>query len=421
MQKSGLNMKNKLLLTALLSLPVFGNDICKTNSNELISQLVTNHPSIKMSQEIIQGAKERVDSAFWGFFPTPSIDVSAKDNDRNVAVARLDQPIWTGGKLTSKYDIANSKEEENIFELQETSYKLIENFFSVLESYEQSKANIVELQEGLNNLNKFDDMIDRRMDAGVSSNSDKDLLNARIEQINSDMIMAKNRYKVAMLQLELMLDVKLSCDVSLNNILVTNTTNIESSIDRLLNFHPTIKKLNIQIQTKKYELDYTKASIMPNLSLRAEHREGDLYNDNYNKSNDQDLVYMTFTATTNAGLSVMSDIAAARVKINEIEYLKKSSEKELIDKILSDYNSYEIAKNRVKILNSSISSAQNVLESYTRLFLAGKRQWLDLVNASKELMQYKIELANLLVSKDILAYKLALKNGQIDLLNGEIK
>ena len=421
MQKSGVSMKNKLLLTALLSLPVFGNDMCKTNSDELISKLVTNHPSIKMSQEVIKGAKERVDSAYWGFFPTPSVDVSARDSDRNVVVARLDQPVWTGGKLTSKYDMATSKEQENIFELEETSYRLIENFLGVLESYAQSKANIIELQAGLNNLNEFNEMLDRRMDAGVSSNSDKDLLNARIEQINSDMIMAKNRYKVAILQLELMLDTKINCDVNLNNISILHSSNIEDSIHRLLGFHPSMRKSDAQIQTTKYELDHTEASVMPNVSLRAEHREGDLYSDNYDKSNDQDLVYMTFTATTNAGLSIMSDIAAAKVKINEIEFKKKSIEKELIDSLLNDYNSYEIAKSRVKILERSIGSAQNVLDSYERLFIAGKRQWLDLVNASREVMQYKIELSKLLVSKNILAYKLALKNGQIDLLNGEIK
>lgn len=421
MQKSGLNMKNKLLLTALLSLPVFGNDMCKTNSDELLSKLVTNHPSIKMSQEIIKGAKERVDSAFWGFFPTPSVDVSARDSDRNVAVARLDQPVWTGGKLTSKYDMATSKEKENIFELEETSYRLIENFLNVLENYTQSKANIIELQEGLKNLNEFNEMLDRRMDAGVSSNSDKDLLNARIEQINSDMIVAKNRYKVATLQLELMLDTKINCDVNLNNVLLIHSNNIEDSIHRLLEFHPALKKSDAQIQTTKYELDNTKASIMPNVSLRAEHREGDLYNDNYDKSTNQNLVYMTFTATTNAGLSAMSDIAAAKVKINEIELRKQTIEKELIDSLLNDYNNYEIAKSRIKVLEKSISSAQNVLDSYERLFIAGKRQWLDLVNASREVMQYKIELSRLLVSKNILAYKLALKNGQIDLLNGEIR
>lgn len=40
-------------------------------------------------------------------------------------------------------------------------------------------------------------MLDRRMDAGVSSNSDKELLNARIEQVSSDIILAKNKFKVA--------------------------------------------------------------------------------------------------------------------------------------------------------------------------------------------------------------------------------
>lgn len=93
MQKGVSNMKGNLLLLTFLALPVFGNEMCKTNSDELMSKLVANHPSIKMSQEMIKGAKERIDSAFWGFFPTPSVDVSARDSDRNVTVARLDQPF----------------------------------------------------------------------------------------------------------------------------------------------------------------------------------------------------------------------------------------------------------------------------------------------------------------------------------------
>lgn len=421
MQKGVSNMKRNLLLLTFLALPVFGNEMCKTNSDELMSKLVANHPSIKMSQEMIKGAKERIDSAFWGFFPTPSVDVSARDSDRNVTVARLDQPLWTGGKLTSKYDMATSKEQENLFELQTTSYKLIENYLNVLDSYAQSKANIVELQIGLNNLNRLNDMLDRRMDAGVSSNSDKDLLNARIEQINSDMIMAKNKYKVAILQLELMLDTKIDCDVNIKEIQLNHSNNIEDYIDRLLSYHPALKKSTAEIQTTKYELDNTKASVMPNVSVRAEHRDGDLYNKSYDKSNDQSLIYVALTASTGAGLSSKSDIAAAKVKINEIEFKKQSIEKELIDSLLNDYNNYEITKSRMKVVEKSIVSAQNVLDSYERLFLVGKRQWLDLVNSSREVMQYKIELSKLIVSKNILAYKLALKNGQIDLLSGEIK
>ncbi len=409
------------LIISLITTVSFASEVCKTNSDELLSLLLSNHPSIKMSQEMIKGAQERVDSAFWGFFPTPSVDVSAKDSDSYTTVARLDQPVWTGGKLTSNYDIATSKEKENIQELQETSYKLIENYLNILEDYLQSKTNIIELEIGASNLQKFSEMLERRMEAGVSSNSDQDLLKARIEQINSDMILAKNRFKVANLQLELLLDSKIDCDINFKNINILHSNNIQDSIERLLGFHPSLKKSLTQIETAKYELDNTKASVMPNLSLRLENRKGDLYNEEYNKSNDQSLVYFAFTATTKAGLSALSDTAAAKIKINELEYKKKSIEKELIDTLLSDYNNYEIAKSRITVVKRSVESAQSVLDSYTRLFLAGKKQWLDLVNASREVMQYKIELSKLDASKNSLSYKLALKNGQIDLLNGDIK
>ena len=284
----------------------------------------------------------------------------------------------------------------------------------------QSKANLIELEEGLKNLNNFDNMLNRRMEAGVSSNSDKNLLNARIEQINSEIMLAQNRYKTSILQLELMLDSKIDCNIDLKEISYSNT-NIEDSINKLISFHPTLRKAQVQIATTKYELENTKATYMPNLSIRAEHRDGDLYEKNYNGNSNDNIVYMNLSLTTGAGLSAKSNIAASKIRINEIEYLKQATQRELVDKLLNDYNQYEDTKSRMKVVERSIISAQDVLDSYTRLFLASKRQWIDLVNASRELMEYKVELANLKVTEDILAYKLALKNGQIDLLNGEAK
>jgi len=414
----------KLIISSIfgLSTSLFANAVCNTDSNDLLKQLVQNHPTIKMSQEAIKAAKERVDSAFWGFFPTPSVDVSSRDSDRYTTTARLDQPIWTGGKLMSKYDMANSKEQEDFFALQENSYSLIEKFLSVLESYMQSKSHMVQLQAGLDKHYELLEMLERRMDAGVSSSSDESLLQSRIEQIKSDMALQENRYKVSVMQLELMLDTKLDCSVELDPIHVLHSKHIEDTIDRMLASHPSLQKADHEIQTARYELDGTKASIMPNLSLRAEHTRGDLYDENYNRdSQNQSIVYVAFTASTNAGLSAVSDISAARIRVNELSFKKESLKKELIDGVLQDYNNYENTKTRIKIVENSVKASQEVLDSYTRLFIAGKRQWLNLVDASRELMQYHIQLSNLEVTKNILMYKLALKNGQVDLLNGEIR
>jgi len=410
------------LLFLCISHISFASEVCQDDSKALLKELLLNHPSIKMSQEVIKGSKQRIDSAYWEFFPTPSVDVSAKDGDRYTTVARLEQPLWTGGKLTSGYDIAQSKEQESINQLRESSFKLMDNYFNILEKYFKAKMNIKELNKGLQNLTELEQMLQRRIDSGISSNSDSELLKARIQQIQADLIVAQNSYTIATMQLELLFDKKISCDISLHRVNILHSKNIQDSIDRLLSFHPSLGLLDSTIQTAKYELENKKASVMPTLSLRGEYRKGDLYDENYNRdSNNQSIVYIAFSANTQAGLSALSNIEEARIKINELKFKKQTVKKELIDTLLNDYNNYEIAKNRIKVLKASIDSSRNVLDSYKRLFIAGKKQWLNLVDASKELMNYNIQLANTISNRDILAYKLALKNGQIDLLSGEIR
>ncbi len=186
----------------------------------------------------------------------------------------------------------------------------------------------------------------------------------------------------------------------------------------MLDSHPSFKKIAHQIKTAQFELESTKASVMPDLKLRAEHQRGSLYDDNTNLS--QNLIYATFSVTTHAGLSAFSNVEAAKVKVHQIDFQKQTLEKELTDGVLTDYNNYLVATSKIDTLKSSIISSSNVLDSYSRLFVAGKKQWLDLVNASRELMQYNVDLSNQIALKQILEYKIALKTGRINLQNGKI-
>jgi adhesin transport system outer membrane protein len=411
-------MKKKFLIFFMIQNFLYSEDICTVESNQLLKSLINTHPSVKMNSEAVKGAQYKVDSAKWKFYPTPSIDVSYRDSDRYQTTARLDQPLWTGGKLTSSYDIAESQKYEIIFESQETSYKLIENFYNIMQSYLQSKENLIELNEGIQNLNELKEMLERRVEAGVSSVADQELLNSRIKAVNSDIVNTKNRYLIAKMQFELLLNEKINCDIILSPLSFISYPSLEEGVDILLNFHPSLKKIDQKIKTAYFELNNVKSATMPNLNLRAEHTKGSVYT---NLDASQNIVYATLSISTNAGLSAISNVESARVKIQQISFEKQTAEKDLVDSFLSDYNNYLISQSRISILESSILSAHNVLESYKRLFIAGKKQWLDLVNASRELMQYKVELSNYIANKKILEYKLALKYGQIDLLNGDIK
>lgn len=89
--------------------------------------------------------------------------------------------------------------------------------------------------------------------------------------------------------------------------------------------------------------------------------------------------------------------------------------------MMQDFDNYHASMDRIDGMNKTIEASQNVLDSYTRLFVAGKRQWLDLVNSSREVTQNKISLADIKATLVTSAYRLALKNGEIKLESGEMK
>jgi outer membrane protein, adhesin transport system len=127
------------------------------------------------------------------------------------------------------------------------------------------------------------------------------------------------------------------------------------------------------------------------------------------------------SASTGAGFSALSNIQSAESAILQKQFEKQSKEKELIDAAVRDFNEYRMAKGRIAGLEQTIHASNNVMESYKRLFIAGKRQWLDLVNSSRELTQNKQSMADLRASMFSSSYQLTLKRGKLKLLSEGIQ
>lgn len=420
----------KILVVFLLTYFAFANELenslqkkieIQENNQRfelLIKEALKTHPNIASMVEAIKVASSSVESAKWGFFPTPNINISQKGSITQTTV-RLDQPIWTGGKLTSTYDIALSKKDEMQVSLDESKYELIDNLINILQTYLLSKAQIEALTNGKNDLLNFVSMIERRINAGTSSESDMSLLKSRISQIDSDLVTAKSKLELSKSQFEILssLNVKnITTNVSGS---INNSIDIEEAISKLKIFSPQIKNIDAQIKTAQYEIDNAKSRYMPTISLRAEHTKGSIYDSADN--DEQNLIYLSMTANTGAGLSLLSEVEGSRARVVQLKFQKLTKEKELIEFFVTEHNSMLAAYHKAEAMQVTINSSREVLNSYNRLFIAGRKQWLDLVNASKELMLNNQELASQQVLVKIMKYKLALRIGEIDLENGDIK
>lgn len=382
------------------------------NFEDLISKAVNHHPSIQMSQEAFKMSDEELNSAKWQYFPTPSVDFSNSSKNDQV-VAKLEQPLWTGGKLDSQYDIALSSKAEAGYTLEESKYRLVERILNLLQAYSQGKSAEISLKEGYDRLSKFTDMIDRRVDSGISSQSDEILLNSRLIQIKSDLINAKSKKTLALKQLSLLVGENIE---SINfNLDKFNFDNIQSSvlIDDMAKFHPTLKKMDEQLKSSIHQVSKEESALYPTLSLVAEHKSGDVYTENSNVSDN--AIYLSLKATTGAGLSLFSNVEKAKLNTKRVKSEKDTKEQELTDSFIIDYNNMNLAKEKLANLKLNQEFSGEVFESNKRLFIAGKKQWLDLVISSKELMDISVSYRDTKELYNILKYKIALQSGRINL------
>ncbi len=388
-----------------------------TNFEDLVSKVINNHPSVAMSKETIKSSQEGINNAMWQYFPTPSVELSRASNS-NQTVVKLEQALWTGGKLDANYDKALSSEKEALFELEEKKYKLIEMILTHSQNYVQAKYSKEALLSGLERLESFSSMIDRKITVGLSTIADKRLLESRLTQIKSDLISVEHKQKTALKQISLLLSEEITQINFTDNIALEDIDTLElvSQIDEV---NPTLHRYDEKIKNAIYEIDIQKSSLYPTLTLAAEHRKGDIYTDNYNTSNN--AVYLKLQSQFGAGLSSLSNIKQAKIELQRLKYEKQTTQNELVDTFWQDYNNMLVSKN--KIGNSKLNKelSKEVFNSNKRLFLADRKQWLDLVNSSKEVMDIDIALADSKVMYMISKYKVALISGLIDLDSGDYK
>ncbi len=394
-----------------------GRGACSKSVESLLRMGYRHYPSIRASRHMILGADAQKQSAKWNYFPTLSADLSG-DTRRNGETVRLDQPLWTGGKLDAMSDMAAARYDEARHTLGENSYTVAEKILGIIQNYIQSTGEMEGFAQGKAQLEELSEMLDRRIDAGVSSESDAELLDARIAQIDADLTRARAIHAMSQAQLELMTGQPLRCGIGYeHDRFLDQRLSLAQLQASLIDTHPLLKKSASQIKSAEAERKNAEAAIMPNISLRAEYQRGSVYEDQDYGSDT--AVYAAVTFTPGAGLSSMSNMQSAQYKVLQSQDELKLKEQELKDALVLTYADYRSASGRVESTQRAIDASQQVLESYKRLFIAGKRQWLDLVNASREVTQYRIILANLKATWAASAYRLALQSGQIQFEESE--
>ena len=135
------------------------------------------------------------------------------------------------------------------------------------------------------------------------------------------------------------------------------------------------------------------------------------------KSADTKL-YLGLQYSPGAGLSLSSSIQAAQSKIAALQQDRESIRRDLQDRVNTDWREHVTNALRLDHAKEAVQSANEVLEAYTRLFVVGRRGWLDVLNAARELSLTEQTLSDLQAQQVVGIYRLRMHQGLFDWQQG---
>ncbi|WP_198937242.1 TolC family protein [Herbaspirillum camelliae] len=400
--QGGVSRKLMSALALCLTLALTGEDAAAVTLGELVKQAAFNNPAALSRQRAVEAAGESVSSARWQFFPNPSVSLERASSrnsrdvsyggDSSVMTARLQQTLWAGGRLTAQLEQAEHNQLSAEEALREQRVRLAEQVISQYSMWVRSDLAASANDKNLQELEKFLEQSVRREREGAAARVDVTLVRGRRDQALTDLLGAKAGRTSARLQLEQLVgmpltDEEIRADVASMEVSDDLPTLTEST----LSSSPLIKRLRADAQVQESAIKIRQASYWPEVYARLEHQRGN-YSVPHQPSNNRAFIGMQMQL--GAGLSLSSEVAAARGRYESALLAVDAARLELVSQVSSIYTEYQQALVRSRNLEDVALSADEVLASYTRQYLSGRRSWLDVMNAVREVVQADLQRAD---------------------------
>ena len=391
-------------MAGCLALSVYAQPVGSAHSpialqRKMLKEVLDLHPSIQAARGQLSAAQSEQQAARWQFFPTPSIGVENSNNklvtarDARTRFLRIQQPLWTGGRLTAQHDKAQAQEAVSESVMHEQRLSMSMRWIEAWAEAQAAEQRILAYEESQQDHRKYVAQVRNRAIEGVAASSDIELSRSRLAAVMAELAQARAQRQQALNKLQQLwgaalpdqaMDVlRQPHDIQLPEI----GADLPSLMEQVLQRHPTLRRNLALEQVLKADLDIARARYSPEVYLRHDSLHGDV-------TGSQRQLVIGLTSSYGAGLSTIEAVASAQARLQAQGDEILARRRDISEQVQAELVQLQTQKARAEHLQAALNTASVFLESSTRQFAAGRRSWQELMNSAREKAQIRVQLAD---------------------------
>lgn len=366
---------------------------------QILKLLWAQHPQLQAKRSEVRAAELGTVVAARQHWPTPSLSADSgpkytgtpNTGDSRAVVARLSVPIYSGGLLTAEQEMAALRWQLAELDVAQNTAELSMQLMDSYRQWWQAQSREDMIRRSMRRLQELRVMMERRAQAGVSSETDVALTDAHLARFQDELAQVERLRVVALNDVSLMVGqaVRLRAE-PLATLPPWSFMASEVLRARVIEVHPSLRFAEGQHALALKDIDRTRASAFPNVSLRAERQWG-AYQGALGPG---ERVYLNSQVSLGAGMSNLQqqEQAVARAEASERQIFATRQRIESLATRL--WHEHEQALVQLRNAQALVVSYDDITDSNLRLFASGRRSWLDLLNLLREQHQFRLQLAD---------------------------
>lgn len=354
------------------------------NFGQLMQTALANHPLVLGKRSAQAAAQAEREGAEWQRYPSLSLEASTQSG--GASLLRIEQPLWSGGRITagitaagSRFDAAGAALDEA---RQELSLKVIAAATEALRQQVRQQHGITGVREH----EKLLAMIERRVAQEVSPLADQRLAAARLYASANELSVTTQALNNALAQLSQLAGLPVR-EINPQGLSEAGApASLDAAQAQALAHSPTLRRLAFEEESASAEIASKRSAYLPQLVLRLENSTGGAGG----QASSDSRAMLVLLAQPGAGLSAKSGVDAALARREAARMAREVAERDIRERLALDWNEWLAARLRLENSNQARAMSAEVSESYARQYTAGRKTWIDVLNAVRETTQSEL-------------------------------
>jgi len=338
-----------------------------------------NHPSVRMRQGERAGAQARLEAARWQRYPQLSVQAVAgtSGNQESALVAQV--PVWVAGRIDAEVDAATLRVGATAAAVEGAQLAIMEAVLAAFGELSRLRDRSVAASASVEQHARLAALIERRVAAEVSSQADLTLARGRLAQAQGELRQIEVQMAAARSALEQAVGRPVP-GVAPMPARALQFPDVDAAVLAARDASPELRRLQREIDAAQRDVQARRAARYPQVVARIRYDLG-------SGGGSSHQAQLGLDYQTGPGFAAAAAVREAEARVETLRQEHEAQVQGLSERARTDWTTARVLGQQIEDLQLALRSTQEFAESTDRQYVIGRKSWIEVLNAHREVSQ----------------------------------